>query len=298
METQGLNNVNLQVTSSSGKVVNSVRNVMPAAGFYSRNIDGNAEIDEFVEICALESGAYTVDAMPRPNLAVDDPFTLEFKVGENSYRLAKDVPMPETGFQFEIYPGGGSPVSPAPGAYTTDDPITFQWTGDGDFTFQMANDIGFTDLVVNTTVSGNTFEAPSVDAVLDTITYYWRVKPVAQGEFDAFYAVTVPDVETGVAGDKEGLPTEFGLSQNYPNPFNPNTELQLALPMACHVKLDVYNIAGQRVRTLADAEYPAGEHFIVWNGDDARGNAVASGIYLYRVQAGEFTDSRKMVLLK
>jgi len=103
-------------------------------------------------------------------------------------------------------------------------------------------------------------------------------------------------VPTGIDDGDDGhprLPTEYSLFQNYPNPFNPTTEISFALPTATDVKLEVFNIMGQRVATLIDQRLQAGNHNVVWNGSQ-----VASGIYFYRLDAGDFVESRKMVLLK
>ena len=89
------------------------------------------------------------------------------------------------------------------------------------------------------------------------------------------------------------LPREFSLGQNYPNPFNPTTEINFALPTACDVTLEIYNITGQRVTTLVDSYLEAGQHSVLW---DASSNA--SGVYFYRLTAGEFTETKKMMLLK
>ncbi len=299
-EATAVNNVEIQLTSATGKVLNRVRNGMPAASFYQRNIDGNSALDDFASVNVLESGVYKVDASPKPNLPAGEPFTLDFRVNGERYRLAHDAVMAESGYQFDIYPNGGSPVLPLPGKFTTDNPVTFQWAGDGEFTFQLASDIAFENLVVNATVSGNSYAGPTL-AVADTATYYWRVKADGAESFDAFYPVSLVAESQTDADDSElaQLPKTFGLSQNHPNPFNPNTEIAFALPVASRVRLDIYNIAGQKVSTLVDAQYPAGEHMVVWDGTDARGSAVASGIYLYRIQAGEeFISARKMVLLK
>ncbi len=96
----------------------------------------------------------------------------------------------------------------------------------------------------------------------------------------------------------DALPNTFALSQNYPNPFNPETRISYALPTAASVEITVYNVAGQKVRTLVDGHRPAGYHETVWDGRNASGNTVSSGIYFYRIIAGEFTQSRKMMLLK
>jgi len=90
-----------------------------------------------------------------------------------------------------------------------------------------------------------------------------------------------------------GLPMQFALQQNYPNPFNAITEIKYALPKDCLVRLEVYNVVGQRVATLVDAKQKAGYRIAKWDA-----NSLSSGIYFYRLQAGDFMQTRKMVLLK
>ncbi len=94
------------------------------------------------------------------------------------------------------------------------------------------------------------------------------------------------------------LPKEFSLGQNFPNPFNPSTTISYALPANAYVKLVVYNVLGQKVKTLVDEEQTAGFRQVVWNGQNDRGEAIGSGIYFYRIQAGNFTKTAKMSLLK
>ena len=88
------------------------------------------------------------------------------------------------------------------------------------------------------------------------------------------------------------------MSQNYPNPFNPATTIHFALPRLSDVKLVIYNILGQRVITLVDEKLNPGEYDVVWNGNDGHGRAVSSGVYFYRIEAAEFVNSKKMLLLK
>jgi hypothetical protein len=99
-------------------------------------------------------------------------------------------------------------------------------------------------------------------------------------------------------GDHEQVPTSFVLGQNYPNPFNPTTRISFDLPKSCEVKLEVYNLLGQRVKTLLSGQMTAGSHGIDWNSTDENGKQVSSGIYLYRLTAGEYLETKKMVLLK
>ncbi|MDE2736932.1 MAG: DUF5050 domain-containing protein [Gemmatimonadota bacterium] len=93
------------------------------------------------------------------------------------------------------------------------------------------------------------------------------------------------------------LPTDFALGQNYPNPFNPSTIIPYQLPSAGHVRLDVFNVLGQRLATLVDAEQSAGMHTAQWDGTDAAGRAVGAGVYIYRLSSGGMTESRRMVLV-
>ena len=93
------------------------------------------------------------------------------------------------------------------------------------------------------------------------------------------------------------LPTDFALGQNYPNPFNPSTIIPYQLPAAGHVRLDVFNMLGQRLATLVDAERSAGAHTAQWDGTDAAGRAVGAGVYIYRLSSGGVSESRRMTLV-
>ena len=101
--------------------------------------------------------------------------------------------------------------------------------------------------------------------------------------------------EGGAAAKNTDLmtPTGFVLEQNYPNPFNPATEISFNLPVATNVTLEIYNVKGQRVAILHEGHLGAGSHTFTWRADHA-----ASGVYLYRLAADEFVDTRRMILLK
>ncbi len=94
------------------------------------------------------------------------------------------------------------------------------------------------------------------------------------------------------------LPETYRLSQNYPNPFNPSTSIYYNLATNSRVELSVYNALGQKVRTLVDESQQAGSHSVLWDGKDDGGSNVASGVYLYKLTAGDYTASRKMILMK
>jgi len=96
-----------------------------------------------------------------------------------------------------------------------------------------------------------------------------------------------------------GIPAKFTLKQNYPNPFNPATAVRYELPKSEHVKLTVFNLLGQKVAILVDQIQPAGRHTAVWDARNDAGRSVASGVYLYRIQAGDsYSDVRKMLLVR
>ena len=93
------------------------------------------------------------------------------------------------------------------------------------------------------------------------------------------------------------------LIGNYPNPLNPTTTIEFSLSFGAgrdegHVSIDIFNIKGQKVKTLVNDIYKAGTHKVVWNGDDNHGRNVSSGIYLYRMDTEKYTSTKKMILMK
>jgi hypothetical protein len=103
---------------------------------------------------------------------------------------------------------------------------------------------------------------------------------------------------TSLSRPSENLPRQFGLAQNYPNPFNPSTSIDFSLPVASRATVDVYNVVGEKVTTLLDRFLPAGRYSVSWDGANANGKPASSGMYFYRLKAGEFTDTKKMMLVK
>ncbi len=99
-------------------------------------------------------------------------------------------------------------------------------------------------------------------------------------------------------GNLKPLPDQFNLDQNMPNPFNPSTVIGYQLSEAGLVRLSIFNLLGQEVRVLVNERMDAGSFTATWDGTDGLGRRVASGIYLYRIQAGAFSASKRMLLLK
>ena len=106
------------------------------------------------------------------------------------------------------------------------------------------------------------------------------------------------DEVLNIADKDLNLPNDFVLEQNYPNPFNPSTTFRYYLKEKGSVKLAIYDLLGQKIKVLVDEHQDQGMKDISWDGRDLRGNPVASGIYIYRLEAGHFVQSRKMILLK
>ncbi|MBI4550950.1 MAG: fibronectin type III domain-containing protein [Candidatus Latescibacteria bacterium] len=135
---------------------------------------------------------------------------------------------------------------------------------------------------------GPTLSFVDTDVQVNT-TYYYRLQAISiAGDITTFGPVEV----------KIAAPRTFALGQSYPNPFNAQTTIKYELPKTTPVKLVIYNILGQQVRTLVDAVQPAGYYTVQWNGRNASGRTVASGVYTYRMEAGTFVQTRKMLLVK
>ncbi len=103
---------------------------------------------------------------------------------------------------------------------------------------------------------------------------------------------------TGIKAKQKVLPLQFRLYHNYPNPFNPTTTIRYDLPQNSKVILTIYNILGQKVRTLVQKQQPAGQYQVQWDGRDDSGEKVSSGVYLYKMVAGDFVQVKKMLLVK
>ena len=103
---------------------------------------------------------------------------------------------------------------------------------------------------------------------------------------------------TTVSVDEELLPIQYALYQNYPNPFNPTTTLRYDIPENSYVTITIYDMLGRHIKTLINQTQDAGYRSIIWDATNDYGKPVSSGIYLYQIQAGEYMQTKKMVLLK
>jgi len=107
------------------------------------------------------------------------------------------------------------------------------------------------------------------------------------------------DIGYMLNNDSEALlPDVFALHQNYPNPFNPVTTIRFDVPEESRVRIDIYNVMGQKVAAVVDAHYQPGFHAVNWGGMTTSGSALSSGMYFYRIQADKFTAVKKLILVK
>ena len=129
----------------------------------------------------------------------------------------------------------------------------------------------------------------SLTGVLDYSFGNFKIQPRDDNDF--------VDVVTGITYEPV-VPEDYLLMQNYPNPFNPETKIQYRLPVSQRVTLTIYNLMGQKVATLVDEVQAAGSYTLTWDGRNQRGQKVPSGLYIYKLQAGDFQAQKKMLLIK
>ena len=129
------------------------------------------------------------------------------------------------------------------------------------------------------------------------VTQYYRISAIDHsgnmGEFSPTLDMTLMWTDLD-----NTIPNEYTLHQNYPNPFNPSTTLRYALPKQSEIKITIYDMIGRKVRTLVNSSQNAGYRSVIWDATDDNGKPVSAGIYLYQIQADEYINTKKMVLLK
>jgi hypothetical protein len=192
-------------------------------------------------------------------------------------------------------PGQPTLVSPPPGAHVATDSVSFIWTkvqpAVTRYWLEVGLDSEFVFSLVDTSIA-DTVGTASIP--VRNKWYWWRVRGENLGGWGPFSAVqTFYADEVGAVRREDAIPTRFTLDQNYPNPFNPTTRIRFALPSSRPVRLDVYSVLGERIATLVDDRLSAGVYTV-----DLDGSRMASGVYYYRLVAGETVLTRKMLLVK
>ena len=210
----------------------------------------------------------------------------------NRYKVEINLDVPrETGYGMNLYDGNTFAQEVFPGRvdfFLCDSTNYAQYTAEETFqAYEISHDLASLDLTYEFPTEANWHMVFSSQYMVTN-----RVKAAVKVDL-------YEKVETAREAEIVLLtPRSYSLSQNFPNPFNPATDISYQLPHRARVLLKVYNTLGQRVRTLIDEEKEAGSHSTRWDGKDALGEMVASGIYFYRLTAGEFAETRKMVLLR
>ena len=136
------------------------------------------------------------------------------------------------------------------------------------------------------------------EQVIDEIIFRGNLEGTFYVDDMRFVVANAPATATAVVEDETTLPQTPVLEQNYPNPFNSETQITFSLPRDAAVALELYNLTGQKVATLLEGTRSAGNHSLHWNGRDDTGKPLASGVYIYRLLAGETTITRKLLLLR
>ncbi len=166
------------------------------------------------------------------------------------------------------------------------------------YALQISTTPAFTTLVANPSGIDSTFY--DLPGVASRTTYYWRASATNSLGMSAWSAARsfTTGMISAVDQSPSPAPRDYVLRQNYPNPMNPGTQIIFEIPAAAHVSMKIYDLLSREIRTLADAPYQAGAHVLLWDGKDSRGLTVPSGTYLYRLQAGSFSQVMKVVLLR
>ena len=162
------------------------------------------------------------------------------------------------------------------------------------YLLERSTDSEFNEDVVSNFLVTNVFEDYDIEFNTE---YFYRVSYYA-GEWSEYSEVLAITLEQLNVGSQRHLPSKFGLHQNYPNPFNPVTNLSYDLPEDAIVNITIYDMMGKVVATLVDGSQSAGFKTLQWNATNHGGMPISAGLYIYTIQAGEFNQTKKMILLK
>ncbi len=191
-------------------------------------------------------------------------------------------------------PNISTPYSPENGADISTLQPSFIWSKavrTNSYIFQLTDTQNFAYSLIDSAVTDTSFIP--VTKLENTTKYYWRVKAIGsggEGEWSEIFNFFIPN---SVSIETEDIPIDYAISQNYPNPFNPTTQISYALPEATEVRLDVINMLGQQVATLVNEPKSAGRYIVNFDASQ-----FSSGVYFYTIQAGEFQQTKKMLLIK
>ncbi len=198
-------------------------------------------------------------------------------------------------FETELRPPEVPEWKPEDGADGVETDILVEWSGSEraeTYNLQLAEDEDFEELVIDETdIVDTEFKASELSS---GTTYFWRVEAINEVGGSGWSESLSLSTKDLVSVDGEGeVPDEFALGDNYPNPFNPDTRIRYDLPEQANVRLEVYNILGEHVRTLVDQSQQAGRYEITFDASN-----LSSGTYIYRIEAGNFVETKQMMFVK
>lgn len=200
-----------------------------------------------------------------------------------------------------VVPNPPAIVAPPNGAMGVKTSLTLRWRksiGAMKYNYQVSVDPNFDLYTIRQGSVSDTFVV--ITDLPEASRHYWRVSAAnafGNGQWGNVWNFST-GFSTSVSEQSGTIPSEYAVEQNHPNPFNPETTIKYKLPTAGHVRLSIYNTLGHEVRVLVDGVQSASQHSAIWNGRDDRGNSMPSGVYFYHIQAGEFADTKKMVLAR
>jgi PKD repeat protein len=256
------------------------------------SIEGNINIQFTVSNQSITFSA-TADWYGQEQLTLD--------VSDGEYSTA-------TTFNVVVVPVNDAPtaaslVSPVDGSTLSSESVDFEW--DAAMDVDINDQLNYVLMVAtDQNIENVVNEIEGVDLLSAMLNidqagvYYWLVEvsdlegAVSLSEIRSF------TLETQLGVDPIGIPQEYALHQNYPNPFNPATTLRFDLPEKSYVIITVYDLMGNKINTLISEQMDPGYKAIQWNATNNLGQPVSAGLYLYTIQAGEFRQTKKMVLLK
>ncbi len=192
-------------------------------------------------------------------------------------------------------------IAPANAAIDQPDSLIFVWAaleGVEAYHLQVVTDTAFSMPVFDDSTLTDTTH--TVTSLRKGRKHYWRVRArnaLGWGPYSEVWNFTV-GITTSIENRRGEVPKTFILEQNYPNPFNPSTTITYELPQAEQVRITIYDLTGREVRQLVNENQAAGSYTVQWDGKNRNGQTVASGVYIYQMQAGEYRQSRKLLFMK
>lgn len=276
LATEGINlNFGVSATDPDGTIPALTTSILPVGASFVDGGDGTGIFDWTPDF--TQAGMYNVIFFAADGFLVDtEVVTITVQEVGNQGPILDPIGPQTTqeGVNLNFAVSATDPDGTIPFLGTSILPVgaTFADNGDGTGLFDWTPDL----------TQGGTYSITfyATDGMLAD----FEVVPITVNESDVTYSSS---------GSQDNLPDSYSLDQNYPNPFNPTTRIGFAMPEAANVRVEIFNLLGQKVETLLDSRMEAGHHFVDWNA-----SRLSSGVYFYILQAGDFSDMKKMLLLK